>query len=327
MKSPLVLSAIVMGFISPSVPAQTLYKWVDTQGRVSYQDMPPPAHSANTQTIETDSRAVYRWVDDQGVVSYQDQPREGSQALGAHVTVAAPGPADTVAPVLTSSRPSPSAARAPHDFNLLLQILKTAGNSLMGMATVLVLALLALFRVVFAAKIKGWIGERLVAHTLKRLGYPALHDIILDCDDGHPTQIDHIARTPSGLLVIETKHYKGKIYGKDHDASWTVCLRGSRHKMQNSIHQNHRHIKAVQALISGVPVFGQVIFTGSAKPPEGCSERVCTLHDFAREAVGLRDGTVDGAELDAAWKLLQKHARRDKGSRRAHLASLRARFD
>lgn len=320
MKSPLVLCAILIGFISLPAPAKTLYKWMDTHGQVTYQDQPPPKHSVSTQTIETDSPAVYRWVDDQDVVTYQDQPREGSQALVAPATITVPGPADAVAPALGSPVPKPSAARVP-----LLPIQNTAALSLMGMATVW--ALVRLFQFFFAAKIKGWIGERLVASALKRLGFPALHDIILDCDDGHPTQIDHIARTPSGLLVIETKHYKGKLYGRDHDASWSVCLGGTRHKMQNPIRQNHRHLKAVQALIPDVPVFGHVVFTGSARPPEGCSERVSTLHDFEHEAVRLRYGMVDGAELDAAWEFLQTQTRSDRSSRRAHLASLRARFD
>jgi hypothetical protein len=51
-----------------------------------------------------------------------------------------------------------------------------------------------------------------------------LNDIYLPLDDGSTTQIDHVVVSPFGVFVIETKTYKGWIFGNPRDAQWTQAL-------------------------------------------------------------------------------------------------------
>ena len=71
-----------------------------------------------------------------------------------------------------------------------------------------------------------------------------------------------------GVFVIETKHYKGWIFGDEKSREWTQVIWGRKYRFQNPLHQNYRHLKAVQALLDFLPaeqVFGMVVFTGDAE--------------------------------------------------------------
>ena len=48
-KAVLVALLGVSLFVSAAANAQTLYRWVDKDGKVQYSDMPPPANAKNTQ--------------------------------------------------------------------------------------------------------------------------------------------------------------------------------------------------------------------------------------------------------------------------------------
>ncbi|MFQ6023344.1 MAG: DUF4124 domain-containing protein [Acidiferrobacterales bacterium] len=46
MRASILVMALVIGALSPMVHGVKLYKWVDEEGNVTYQDTPPPPHSA-----------------------------------------------------------------------------------------------------------------------------------------------------------------------------------------------------------------------------------------------------------------------------------------
>ncbi len=140
-------------------------------------------------------------------------------------------------------------------------------------AAIVVVALVALLRL---PRIKGWFGERAVSHLgLRRLDrdcYTVIDDLILPRSDGRgTTQVDHVVVARTGIFVIETKDYSGRIYGREDDRRWTQVIGGKKHAFQNPLHQNNLHVKAIAKLLevpSSVcrPV---VFFIGSAtfRPP------------------------------------------------------------
>ena len=77
-------------------------------------------------------------------------------------------------------------------------------------------------------RVRGAFGETLLAGVLRRRLdasiYHVLNDIYLPLDDGSTTQIDHVVVSPFGVFVIETKTYKGWIFGNPRDAQWTQVL-------------------------------------------------------------------------------------------------------
>ncbi len=95
---------------------------------------------------------------------------------------------------------------------------------------------------------KGWIGEKKTQFNLW-LGldsnlYQRFHDVIIPSSHG-TTQIDHILVSPFGIFVVETKNYKGWIYGSESQSTWTQVIYKSKHKFQNPLRQTHRHKKVL----------------------------------------------------------------------------------
>ena len=98
---------------------------------------------------------------------------------------------------------------------------------------------------------KGKKGELMVSMSLDRLPkeqYRVFNDIILPTRYG-TTQIDHIVVSPFGIFVIETKNYKGWIYGGENSENWTQNIWGNKYTLRNPLKQNHGHVKALKTIL------------------------------------------------------------------------------
>lgn len=109
---------------------------------------------------------------------------------------------------------------------------------------------------VFAPVIKGKIGEFAVSTHVKLYlnepHYILLNDITLADEQGHTTQIDHVLLSSFGIFVVETKNYKGWIFGNEKQKQWTQKIYKNNYKFQNPIHQNYKHIKVLETVLSDV---------------------------------------------------------------------------
>ena len=99
--------------------------------------------------------------------------------------------------------------------------------------------------------VKGKTGELYVSALLKGLPeekYILLNDVMLPTGKG-TTQIDHVLLSIYGIFVIETKNYKGWIYGGEYSEHWTQNIWGNKYKLYNPILQNQGHVKALRAYL------------------------------------------------------------------------------
>ncbi|MBH0006167.1 NERD domain-containing protein [Psychrobacter sp. SWN149] len=101
---------------------------------------------------------------------------------------------------------------------------------------------------------KGVLGETVINVAmwlkLEKNVYHRLNGITLPRDNGGSTQIDHIIVSVYGIFVIETKNYKGWIYGSETQRQWTQSFpNGSKFKFQNPLRQNYLHIKTLADLL------------------------------------------------------------------------------
>ena len=76
-----------------------------------------------------------------------------------------------------------------------------------------------------SARQKGKRGEMRVFSILSQLSdeYNILNDLVLRTDKG-TTQIDHVVVSKYGVFTIETKNYRGEIYGDDKRQKWTQLI-------------------------------------------------------------------------------------------------------
>lgn len=99
-------------------------------------------------------------------------------------------------------------------------------------------------------------GERRLSHQLERRfrapDYHLMNHITLPLGTG-TTQIDHILLSRFGIFVVETKDYKGWIFGDAAGLQWTQVVYRRKFQFQNPILQNRRHVQAVSALLDFLP--------------------------------------------------------------------------
>ncbi len=129
----------------------------------------------------------------------------------------------------------------------------------------------SLFRVrVQFPKLKGGIGETRVHWKLSALNseeYTTFHDMLLRTKRG-TSQIDHVVVSVYGIFVIETKYYKGWIFGHEKSEYWTQTLYHEKNKFRNPIRQNLAHVHALKEVLSDfghIPFHSIVVFAGSAE--------------------------------------------------------------
>ena len=155
---------------------------------------------------------------------------------------------------------------------------------------------------------KGVIGERKVQNKIAALvkdkdkdkeEFHVFNDLILETPDG-TTQIDHIILSHFGIFVIETKNLKGWIFGSEKQKQWTQTLYGKKYRFQNPIHQNYKHVKAVQNLlgIRQCLIFSIVVFVGNSQFKTVMPYNVVKLQEFlpyvrSYDAIILSDEDID----------------------------------
>jgi len=127
-----------------------------------------------------------------------------------------------------------------------------------------------LIKKVFLPKFKGVIGEYSVAKKLRRLNkndYIVYNDIYLK-NKGRSKQIDHLVLSVYGIFVIETKNYKGWIFGNENSKYWTQTLYKNKYKIFNPVIQSWSHInflKQISSEFTDLKYFPIVVFAGSGK--------------------------------------------------------------
>lgn len=109
-----------------------------------------------------------------------------------------------------------------------------------------------------------------------------LHDALFVDSNGSSTQIDGLAVTPQGILVIEMKNIQGWIFGSRNQQNWTSSYKTERMRkpvkstFYNPIKQNQGHIAFLERVLPELRgrMDNIVIFSNEAtfKRLEGCPE-------------------------------------------------------
>ena len=138
----------------------------------------------------------------------------------------------------------------------------------MGFLLILIIAVIIFF-IKINLPAPGEIGERRVKNILSHLGdeYIVMNDIILQSPNGYTSQIDHLVLSEYGIIVIETKNYKGWIFGNEQSEEWQQVLFDEKYFFRNPVKQNWSHIYTLKSILTdfhNLKFFPIVVFSGSA---------------------------------------------------------------
>lgn len=140
-------------------------------------------------------------------------------------------------------------------------------------------AMLVLISIFKTPWFKGKVGEFLVNLAAKihldKNTYHIINDVTLPSGDG-TTQIDHIIVSIYGVFVVETKFFRGWIFGSEKEKVWTQTIYRNKYKFQNPLHQNYKHVQTLKQLLqlSDEQIFSLVVFTGDSQFKSAMPENV-----------------------------------------------------
>ncbi len=174
----------------------------------------------------------------------------------------------------------------------------------------LILILVRIFKL-SKPKIKGYVGEltiRFLLLFLNKKEYKVINDVRL-FHNGLMSQIDHIVVSKYGIFVIETKNYKGWIFGHEKSYEWTQVIFNNQYKLYNPVKQNLGHIKALKANLNHFPYldyFPIVVFTGGAKLKVNSSFPVVKYYNLLKTIKNNKEVNITENMRDEIVELILK---------------------
>jgi len=179
-------------------------------------------------------------------------------------------------------------------------------------------------------KVRGIIGEKRVRRQLDRLPkehYSVLNDVMLKAKKG-TSQIDHVVLSPHGIFVIETKNYKGWIYGDEDSEFWTQTIYRSKTKFRNPIKQNWGHIYALREVLSEyqhISYYPVIVFAGKARLMNvNAKTDVIYPHQIV-DTITSHNGPrqLSSGDMEKIFNTLRESSIKDKELKNQHIKRIR----
>lgn len=217
----------------------------------------------------------------------------------------------------------------------------------MQLITPLIIILIVVLFVYLAwynsAKQKGKRGEMRVSAILSQLSdeYTILNDLVFRTEKG-TTQIDHLVVSKYGIFTIETKNYRGEIYGDDNRKEWTQLIVTevtyakkwwktytyvTKNRFYNPVKQSVGHTFRIKELLSVFPhvkIVPIVVFTGDAILSYVESNNHVVYEENLLDVIdGYKTTYLTDNDVQAVLAILTGNNIRETVSDRQHVKNLR----
>jgi len=156
--------------------------------------------------------------------------------------------------------------------------------------------------------------------------YFPLNNLTLPTTSG-TTQIDHVLVSKYGIFVVEAKNIDGWIFGDERSPQWSIVKPGRKFRMQNPLHQNYRHVKAISEFLGldESRLHSMVMFWGDCEFKTEMPRNVM-LKGYATYIKSFDKVLFTDEEVSVALEALRTGALpKTWATRRDHLESLQAR--
>jgi hypothetical protein len=194
-----------------------------------------------------------------------------------------------------------------------------------------------------SAKQKGKRGEIRVSAILSQLSdeYTILNDLVFRTEKG-TTQIDHLVVSKYGIFTIETKNYRGEIYGDDNRKEWTQLIVTevtyakkwwktytyvTKNRFYNPVKQSVGHAFRIKELLSVFPhvkIVPIVVFTGDAILSYVESKNHVVYEENLLDVIdGYKTTYLTDNDVQAVLAILTGNNIRETVSDRQHVKNLR----
>ena len=170
---------------------------------------------------------------------------------------------------------------------------------------------------------QGSNGERYIAKLLQELpeGYKCLHDLLLKYK-GYTVQIDHVVISEYGVIVIETKNFRGHIYGSSEKKRWEQINKGKKRCFYSPTIQNNRH-RFVISRICKLPIEKVIpitVFVGKCELHLEDVGRTILSKDLLPYIYGITKKILSQSDVDKIYNRLESKNITSESVRRHHVA-------
>lgn len=173
-------------------------------------------------------------------------------------------------------------------------------------------------------KTKGRRGEKQMAALLAVLPknkYKVINDLLTQ-KGGYSTQIDHVVVSVYGIFVIETKYYRGWIYGGENSEYWTKNVYGHKYELRNPLWQNEGHIKTISKLLDDpglIPIYNIVAFSNQANLKIDKSLPVMYWHQVVPYIRRYNEPVMSESYAEEIYRTLLAANVEDREARKQHV--------
>jgi hypothetical protein len=173
-------------------------------------------------------------------------------------------------------------------------------------------------------KLKAFIGEKTIVAFLSRLDrekYIVMNDLVV-WYNGKTFQINQVIVSNYGVFVIETKNYKGLIYGSDYGQFWTQVLKKTKHRFYNPVNQNDEHIRALEYILSEfgpinyIPI---IVFPINSKLKVKVKAEVIYSVNLLKTMAKYKEETISNTTKEKICYKLERVDKNNKGTKRNHV--------
>jgi predicted RNA-binding Zn-ribbon protein involved in translation (DUF1610 family) len=179
--------------------------------------------------------------------------------------------------------------------------------------------------------VRGWFGEKKTAVnmwvSLNTHTYQRFHDVYIPTFNG-TAQIDHLLISPFGVFIVETKNFKGWVFGDEKAAQWTQSLYGKKYRFQNPLRQTYRQKKALAAYfdIDEQLIKTVVYFTGDCELKTELPVNVLD-RGLGRYIKRFKNVVLSDSEMDGLLRKVHQHTDSCTTTSRQHVKALRSRHN
>lgn len=177
---------------------------------------------------------------------------------------------------------------------------------------------------------KGKRGERKVAKVLERYaenngGY-LINDVIIPNPNGGTSQVDHVLFCKQGIVVVETKNYGGRLYGKADQQNWTQVLAygNTKNKIYNPLLQNKTHIYNLKQIIGGQMEFHScVVILRANLDYLDAYEEVFTLREFKQSLYEIEGKEYKDDLIQESYNKLLEYKNNPIATTKEHVKNIK----
>ena len=195
----------------------------------------------------------------------------------------------------------------------------------MEFGLILIIIIIFIFIALLSPRIKeaensyiGRVGEETTESVINNLSCCeyTLTNLYIPTVKGNTTEIDLIAFTNRGILVLETKNYSGTIHGNEDDNDWFAAVYGRNNYFHNPIKQNATHTKYLdRAIALNVPIYSIIVFSDRCSL-EYISDsfndvyicQMSTLRETIDEIMDNNSPCVSSFVLETVYRKLTKYS-------------------